>query len=169
VAAARGPIRGAEIRADTLGKPLRRTRHLDSGTLGAAMTAGLGAGAFASLGEAADRLVALRAPCSSLLQIPVTTTDGRFGKYRELYADLKPFNEWPITPASPRRLRDFSLQANRPVEPLRNPGQFGPKSAHLALSEALAEARIPASLGNHDVNPKGAARPQNPKTSWRWK
>lgn len=79
------------IRADALGKPLRRARHLDSGTLGAAMIAGLGAGAFASLGEAADRLVSF-GPVFEPDPANRGYYDARFEKYQQLYRDLKPFN-----------------------------------------------------------------------------
>ena len=45
-----------QIRADALGRPLDRVASLDSGVVGAAMLAGLSAGAFGSIEEAARRM-----------------------------------------------------------------------------------------------------------------
>lgn len=81
-----------QIRADALGKALRRVRVLDAGTLGAAVFAGLGSGAMPSLETAIDRLVLLDRtfePDSSARDY----YDAKFDKYRELYLDLKPFNQ----------------------------------------------------------------------------
>lgn len=47
----------AQIRADTLGVPLHRVECLDTGTVGAAIMAGIGAGLFADVREASRRLV----------------------------------------------------------------------------------------------------------------
>jgi xylulokinase len=44
----------SQIRADCLGLPLHRVAHADAGTLGAAILAGVGAGCFHSLAEAAS-------------------------------------------------------------------------------------------------------------------
>ncbi len=80
-----------QIRADVLGKALRRAQVLDAGTLGAAMIAGVGSGAMPSLSAAAQRLVAFDRtfePNAALADYYNT----RFGKYQELYADLKSFN-----------------------------------------------------------------------------
>ncbi|MFM2280976.1 MAG: hypothetical protein RLZZ444_3207, partial [Pseudomonadota bacterium] len=71
-----------QIRADILGKPVRRLTNLDAGVLGAAILAGTGAGQFGSIAEAAQSLV--RTDCvfepdpgySDLYQY-------RFGKYLE--------------------------------------------------------------------------------------
>jgi xylulokinase len=81
-----------QIRADALGKALRRVRIIDAGTLGAAVIAGLGCGALPSLEAAVDRLVSFDRTFE-----PDAATRGyydmKFGKYQELYADLKPFND----------------------------------------------------------------------------
>jgi xylulokinase len=81
-----------QIRADVLGRPFRRARVLDAGTLGAAVIAGLGAGAMPSLEAAVDRLVAYERSFE-----PDADSrdyyDTKFGKYQELYAALKGFNE----------------------------------------------------------------------------
>lgn len=80
-----------QIRADAFGKSLRRARVRDAGTLGAAIIAGVGSGAMPSLAAAARRLVAYDRtfePNPALAGY----YDERFGKYQELYADLKRFN-----------------------------------------------------------------------------
>jgi len=80
-----------QIRADMLGRPIRRLRALDAGVLGAAILAGVGAGCFSSIGEAAGRLVVtdrLFEPDPSRRQ----RMDFLYGEYRALYAALKPFN-----------------------------------------------------------------------------
>lgn len=80
-----------QIRADMLGRPIRRLKTLDAGVLGAAILAGVGAGCFASIGEAAARLVAtdrLFEPDPSRRE----RMDFLYGEYRALYAALKPFN-----------------------------------------------------------------------------
>jgi len=46
-----------QIRADILGRPLRRTANGDAGLLGAAILAGIGAGLYPSIGEAVRALV----------------------------------------------------------------------------------------------------------------
>jgi xylulokinase len=81
-----------QIRADALGKTLRRVRVLDAGVVGAAALAGLGSGAMPSLEVAIDRMVSfgrIFEPDPSARDY----YDTRFDKYRELYAALKPFNE----------------------------------------------------------------------------
>lgn len=81
-----------QIRADAFGKTMRRVKVLDAGTLGAAAIAGLGAGAMSSLQAAVDQLVTFERDFE-----PDNATrdyyDTKFGKYQELYADLRPFNE----------------------------------------------------------------------------
>lgn len=80
-----------QIRADALGKSLRRAAVLDAGTLGAAVLAGVGSGAMPSLQAAVDRLVSFGKTFE-----PTDETRGyydeRFAKYQELYMDLKRFN-----------------------------------------------------------------------------
>jgi xylulokinase len=80
-----------QIRADALGKTLRRVKVLDAGTLGAAIIAGLGSGSWTSLAAAAEILVAFERdfePGPSLRNY----YDDRFQNYRRLYEDLKAFN-----------------------------------------------------------------------------
>lgn len=81
-----------QIRADALGKRLRRASVLDAGTLGAAVLAGVGSGAMPSLDAAVARLVSFDRTFE-----PATESreyyDGKFAKYGELYVDLKRFNE----------------------------------------------------------------------------
>ena len=81
-----------QIRADALGKRLRRVRELDAGTVGAAIIAGLGSGAMPSLAAGAKRLVAFE---RTFEPDPAARGyyDGKFAKYQELYVQLKPFNE----------------------------------------------------------------------------
>jgi xylulokinase len=80
-----------QIRADVLGKPLRRLRNLDAGVLGAAVLAGAGTGLFASLAEAAGWLVA-----TDRIFEPDGALADRYaygyGKYLELYRQLEAFN-----------------------------------------------------------------------------
>ena len=81
-----------QIRADVFGKALHRAKILDAGTLGAAMIAGVGSGAMPSLAAAAQRLVTF----DRTFEPDATRAEyynAKFGKYQELYADLKPFNE----------------------------------------------------------------------------
>jgi len=80
------------IRADALGKTIRRVRMLDAAALGAAIIAGVGSGAMQSFETAIDRLVSFERafePNSSARGY----YDAKFGKYQELYASLKPFND----------------------------------------------------------------------------
>ncbi|MEP0322190.1 xylulokinase [Bauldia litoralis] len=80
-----------QIRADAFGKVMRRVRVLDAGTLGAAIIAGLGAGAMPSLEAAVDRLVTFERDFEPSPRMR-GYYDAKFGKYQDLYADLKPFN-----------------------------------------------------------------------------
>ncbi len=81
-----------QIRADALGKAMRRVKVLDAGTVGAAIIAGLGSGAMPSLAEATERLVAF--DCAFEPDRDRRGYyDDKFGKYRELYERLKPFND----------------------------------------------------------------------------
>jgi xylulokinase len=80
-----------QIRADMLGRPVRRLRSLDAGVLGAALLAGVGVGAHASIAEAAGRLVAIE---RTFEPDPAARArmDFLYDQYRALYAALKPFN-----------------------------------------------------------------------------
>lgn len=80
-----------QIRADVLGRPLERLKTLDAGVLGAAVLAGAGSGTYASLGEAARRLVVtdrVFEPDPDRAE----RHDFGYARFRELYQALKPFN-----------------------------------------------------------------------------
>lgn len=80
-----------QIRADMLGRPIKRLKTLDAGVLGAAVLAGVGAGCFSSIGEAANRLVVVERlfePDAARRE----RMDFLYDQYRSLYAALKPFN-----------------------------------------------------------------------------
>jgi xylulokinase len=81
-----------QIRADALGKPLRRVATLDAGTLGAAIIAGVGSGAMPTVAAATDRLVSFERTFEPSKDAR-GYYDAKFGKYQELYADLRGFNE----------------------------------------------------------------------------
>jgi xylulokinase len=80
-----------QIRADVLGFSLRRATVSEAGALGAAILAGLGSGVMPSLTDAVRKLVKFDRtfePNAANLAY----YDEKFGKYRELYAALQPFN-----------------------------------------------------------------------------
>jgi xylulokinase len=78
-----------QIRADVLGKPLRRTAMRDAGVLGAAMMAGVGAGLFSSLNRAAQDFVIFdRAFEPDPAQ--QARHAARLAGYKQLYEQLKP-------------------------------------------------------------------------------
>jgi xylulokinase len=81
-----------QIRADVLGKALRRVKALDAGTLGAAVIAGVGSGALPSLEVAVDRLVSFERTFEPNADHR-DYYNAKFGKYQELYVDLKRFND----------------------------------------------------------------------------
>ncbi|KKB78223.1 hypothetical protein VW35_11215 [Devosia soli] len=80
-----------QIRADVLGKPLRRTDIPAAAALGAAIIAGVGSGAFASLSAAVRNLVRFDRTFTPNLSRKAFYAE-RFGHYRALYEDLKAFN-----------------------------------------------------------------------------
>ncbi len=81
-----------QIRADALGRTIRRVKVLDAGALGAALIAGVGVGAMPSFEAAVDRLVTFE---RTFDPDPAARGyyDTKFGKYQELYAALKSFND----------------------------------------------------------------------------
>lgn len=81
-----------QIRADVLGKQVRRTAIADAGVLGAAILAGVGCGAFSDMGTAADQLVRFDQTFSPNPDLADYHGD-RLDHFRQLYADLKPFND----------------------------------------------------------------------------
>lgn len=82
----------SQIKADTLGFALRRTAVPDSAALGAAILAGIGSGAMPSLHEATHQLIRFDRRFEPNTALAAYYAD-KFGRYRELYATLKPFND----------------------------------------------------------------------------
>jgi xylulokinase len=80
-----------QIRADVLGRPLNRLRTLDAGVLGAAVLAGAGTGAFASIAEAAGRLAVVDRVFEPDPR-RADRYDFGFSRYKELYQSLRGFN-----------------------------------------------------------------------------
>jgi xylulokinase len=80
-----------QIRADVLGRPLRRTRHRDAGTLGAAILAGTGCGLFPSIDTATRALVSFDRTFEPRLFETDRHAAG-FSRYRDLYHQLKDWN-----------------------------------------------------------------------------
>lgn len=80
-----------QIRADALGFALRRTSVPEAAAIGAAIVAGLGSGAMASLEEAVDRLVRFD---RTFEPDPAQRSyyEAKFERYRQLYDALRPFN-----------------------------------------------------------------------------
>ena len=80
-----------QIRADILGRPVQRTTMRDAGVLGAALMAGVGAGVFSSLHDAAKDFVQMdRVFVPS--QQELARHDKRFSTYKLLYQQLVPVN-----------------------------------------------------------------------------
>jgi xylulokinase len=80
-----------QIRADVLDRVIERKADLDSGVVGAAILAGIGAGLFASLEDGARRLVR-----TDRIFEPAVARRGRhdegFARYQDLYRRLKGFS-----------------------------------------------------------------------------
>lgn len=81
-----------QIRADVLGKPLRRTSIPAAAALGAAIIAGVGSGAFPSLAEAVRELVQFDRSFAPN-QERRAFYDDRQLHFRQLYEALRPFNK----------------------------------------------------------------------------
>jgi xylulokinase len=79
-----------QIRADVLGRPIDRVGSLDSGVVGAAMLAGIAAGVFASIEDAAGRMSRLERTFEPNRTLKAHYDEG-FGRYTDLYARLKGF------------------------------------------------------------------------------
>ena len=67
-------------------------KALEAGTLGAAVIAGVGSGASSSLKVAVDRLVSFERTFEPDADVR-DYYDTKFGKYQELYADLRAFTK----------------------------------------------------------------------------
>ena len=83
--------RWCQLRADALGRPLRRMAARHAAALGAAVCAGVGCGAMASLADAARRPGA-RGPRFDPEPAAAALAEERFATFRELYAQLRPIN-----------------------------------------------------------------------------
>jgi xylulokinase len=83
--------RWCRLRADVLGRPLRRMTAGAAAALGAAACAGVGGGVMGGLGEAAE---ALARPGRLFEPDPAAAAlaTARFGLFRELYGQLRPIN-----------------------------------------------------------------------------
>ena len=79
-----------QIRADVLGRSIDRVETLDAGVVGAAMLAGVGAGVFASIEEAAGRMARRERTFEPNPALKARHDDG-FARYMDLYARLKGF------------------------------------------------------------------------------
>lgn len=79
------------IRADVLGKTLRRTAMRDAGVLGAALMAGVGAGMFRSLPQATREFVQYDAEFTPRADA-ASRHDRRFEAYRRTYESHRPLN-----------------------------------------------------------------------------
>ncbi len=80
-----------QIRADVLGKQLRRTAMRDAGVLGAALLAGVGTGVFTSLSQATREFVQFDADFTSRHQT-ASRHDTRFEAYALAYESHRPLN-----------------------------------------------------------------------------
>ena len=79
-----------QIRADVLGRSIDRVESPNSGVVGAAILAGTAASVFASIEEAADRMVRLERTFQPNRALKGHYEEG-FGRYTDLYARLKGF------------------------------------------------------------------------------
>ena len=80
-----------QIRADILGVELRRNAFLDSGTLGAAIIAGVGVGLFSSLPDAARQMLRVGRSFTPDAALAANYND-LFSLYRETYQALIPIH-----------------------------------------------------------------------------
>jgi xylulokinase len=80
-----------QIRADVLGKTLRRASTPEAAAIGAAILAGAGSGCFPSLVDASRNLVQFDRTFEPDPR-HVAYYDDRFGKFRDLYGTLRDFN-----------------------------------------------------------------------------
>ena len=92
-AAARAPTAGARSAPTPSAARSAAWPPADAAALGAAICAGVGCGAMASLADGGRPLVHVRPDLRAGRPRRASTTTRKFGKYRELYARLKSFNE----------------------------------------------------------------------------
>jgi xylulokinase len=86
-----------QIRADILGRPMKRMQTRDAGVLGAALTAGTGVGLFPSLNSAAKTFVKVERVFEPNPR-EQARHDEAFAQYQLLYQQLRPFNAKRHTP-----------------------------------------------------------------------
>jgi xylulokinase len=80
-----------QIRADVLGKPVRRLKTVDAGVSGAALLAGVGVGLYSSLAEAASNLIQTDRVFEPDLMNAERHAFG-FEHYQNIYQQMKAFN-----------------------------------------------------------------------------
>ncbi len=76
-----------QIRADVTGLPVERARHADTSAIGAALLAAVAAGKARDLSEAAGQCATVS---ETLAPAPCPAYDDAHGRYRRLFASLKP-------------------------------------------------------------------------------
>ena len=81
----------AQLRADVLGRPIRRVEGIDPGAIGAAVMAGVGTGAMTDLATAARALVKSDRIFTPRLS-ESARSDTRYALWRDLYGALRPIN-----------------------------------------------------------------------------
>ncbi|HLH53415.1 MAG TPA: FGGY-family carbohydrate kinase [Verrucomicrobiae bacterium] len=86
-----GSSRWLQLKADILQRPLRPLRCKEAACLGAALIAGVGAGHWSNLEEAATTAVALSEECVPRPDYAAAYAE-RFDAYRRLYPALRDFN-----------------------------------------------------------------------------
>jgi xylulokinase len=86
-----------QIRADILGRPIKRMQTRDAGVLGAALMAGTGVGLFPSLNSAAKSFVKVEKVFEPNPREQARHDQG-FAQYQLLYQQLRPFNAKRHTP-----------------------------------------------------------------------
>ena len=80
-----------QIRADVLGRPIKRLEMLDAGVLGAALMAGTGIGLFQSLGAAAKKFVAVNRIFEPDIK-KIEQHNIGYERYKMLYKQLVPWH-----------------------------------------------------------------------------
>jgi xylulokinase len=80
-----------QIRANVLGRPIKRTTFRDAGVLGAALLAGVGAGLYGSIAEAAEQIVKVERVFEPV-EDQRSDHDRQFALFKSLYANVTPFN-----------------------------------------------------------------------------
>lgn len=87
-----------QLKADVTGKPVRRVVNPEATALGAAMIAGVGAGTFGSLDEAAEALVNLDDTIYEPDPATLAAYDDAYRAYRALYDAVEPLFDAEVVP-----------------------------------------------------------------------